>query len=704
MVHHNFKKETISVSVGNKTLKFETGKVARQAGGSILLHCGETVVFASACASEKPPEGADFFPLRVDYQEKYSSVGRTASGFIKREGRPAEREILTSRLIDRPIRPMFDDGYKNEVQLLAYVFSYDGAHLPDVLAICAASAALVISDIPLIKPIGAVRVGLINGQFVINPTAEEMKESALDLVLAGTEDAILMIEGFCDFLTEEQVIEAIETGHKAIREICHTLAHWQKQIGKPKKTDTIHHIPEAVTNAVRASAASLISSALKISSKAEREKVLGEIKETVLKALLPEGTSLTKNDVLAAYKNLQSSLMRKMILEEKKRIDGRGLKEIRPIDIEQGLLPRTHGSSLFTRGETQSLAVCTLGGENTAQRYEDLHGEGSQKFYLQYFFPPFSVGEVGRIGSPGRREIGHGKLAERALAATLPSAEDFPYVIRIESNITESNGSSSMATVCGGTLSLMDAGVPIKRPVAGIAMGLILEGDKHAILSDILGAEDALGDMDFKITGDDRGITAFQMDIKVEGITHHIMKQALSQAKEGISHILQKMLSVCPQPKKEMSIYAPRIETMQIKQSKIGLVIGPGGKQIRAIIEETGVEININDDGLVSIASSNPDAMNRAKEIIHSLTAEAEIGKIYAGRVVSVKDFGLFVEIFPGKEGLCHISEISTTRIQNINDAPFRMGDKIEVKVLDINEKGQIRLSHRAILEEAAAR
>lgn len=698
-------RETLSVTVGNKTLKFETGKVARQANGSIMLHCGDTVVFASACAAPTASAEIDFFPLRVDYQEKYSSVGRTASGFIKREGRPSEREILTSRLIDRPLRPMFEEGYYNEVQLLAYVFSYDGQHQPDVLAICAASAALVISDIPLVKPVGAVRMGLINGQFAVNPTVDEMKQSKLDLVLAGTEDAILMIEGFCDFLTEEQVLEAIDHGQKAIREICHQLNGWREKLGKPKKLDTLRKIPHELNTAVHTSAATLIESALRIALKQEREKVLAEIKETVMATLVTEESKWHKVDVLLSYKNLQSSLMRKMVLAEKKRIDGRGLKDIRPIDIEQSILPRTHGSSLFTRGETQALAVCTLGGENTAQRFEDLHGEGSQRFYLQYSFPPFSVGEVGRIGSPGRREIGHGKLAERALAAILPPQEEFPYVIRLESNITESNGSSSMASVCGGCLSLMDAGVPVKRPVSGIAMGLILEGDQHVILSDILGAEDALGDMDFKVTGDDAGITAFQMDIKVEGITPKIMREALSQAKEGRKHILHKMLTVCPKAKEEMSVYAPRIETIQIKPSKIGIVIGPGGKQIRAIIEETGVQIDIDDTGLVSIVSNDREAMDRAKAIIHGLTAEAEIGKTYNGRITSIVQFGFFVEIFPGKEGLCHISEISNTkRIQNIHDIPFREGDKIDVKVLDINDRGQIRLSHKAILEETANR
>jgi polyribonucleotide nucleotidyltransferase len=699
-------RETITINVGNKTLKLETGKIARQANGSVVLTCGETVVFASACAAPTASAEIDFFPLRVDYQEKYSSVGRTASGFIKREGRPSEREILASRLIDRPIRPMFEEGYYNEVQLLSYVFSYDGLHQPDVLAICASSAALTISDIPLVKPIGAVRMGLIGGHFVVNPTVEEMKESKLDLILAGTEDAILMIEGFCDFLTEEQVIEAIEKGQKAIHDFCHQLKAWREKVGKPKKLDTLRKIPHEVTTAVHSAAATLLDSALRISAKQEREKALAEIKETVLKTLMPEGETPkhTKTDIALAYKNLQSSIMRKMVIQEKKRVDGRGLKDIRLIDVEQSILPRTHGSSLFTRGETQSLAVCTLGGENTAQRYEDLHGEGTQRFYLQYFFPPYSVGEVGRMGTPGRREIGHGKLAERALAAVLPKQEDFPYVIRLESNITESNGSSSMASVCGGCLALMDAGVPVKRPVSGIAMGLILEGDEYVILSDILGAEDALGDMDFKITGDDTGITAFQMDIKVEGITHKIMREALAQAKEGRQHILHKMLAVCPRYKEEMSIYAPRIETMQIKPSKIGIVIGPGGKQIRAIIEETGVQIDIDDTGLVSIASTNPDAMARAKAIIHGLTAEAEIGKIYNGRITSIVQFGFFVEIFPGKEGLCHISEISNTRIQNIHDTPFREGDKVDVKVIDINDRGQIKLSHKAVLEETAAR
>lgn len=697
-------KDILTISFGGKTLTLETGKVARQAGGSVMLRYEDTVILSTACRAAAPSEGIDFLPLRVDYQERYSSVGRTAGGFIKREGRPTERETLISRLIDRPLRPMFEEGYYTETQVLAYVYSYDSISTPDVLAICAASAALVLSDIPLLKSIGAVRVGYLENRFVINPTVEEMKSSKLDLVLAGTEDAILMIEGYCDFLTEEQVIEAIETGHAAIREICVQLDAWREKIGRPKHLEGLRLIPQEVDQAVHNFCSDRLYRALRIGAKTERETEIGTIKTAMITELLPEeNPKFQKLDVMLAFKKLQSDLMRKMILEENRRIDGRALDEVRSIDVEQSILPRTHGSSLFTRGETQAIAVCTLGGESNAQRYEDLHGEGTHRFYLQYFFPPFSVGEVGRMGAPGRREVGHGKLAERSLSAILPKQEEFPYVIRLESNITESNGSSSMASVCGGCLALMDAGVPVKRPVSGIAMGLVLEGDRYAILSDILGAEDALGDMDFKIAGDENGITAFQMDIKVEGITTQIMKSALAQAKLGRVHILRKMLEACPKPREEMSSFAPRIEVMQIKPSKIGIVIGPGGKQIRAIIEETGVQIDINDSGLVSIASTNSEAMEKAKQIIHNLTAEVEIGKTYTGRITSIVPFGMFVEIF-GKEGLCHISEISHQRIQNIHDTPFREGDTIDVKVLDINDRGQIKLSHKALLEQPAHR
>lgn len=694
-------RETITVQVGDNQLIFETGKIARQANGAVIVRCGETIVFTSACAAHKADPNTDFFPLRVDYQEKFSSAGKTVSGFIKREGRPSEREILVSRLIDRPLRPLFEDGFYNETQVLSYVWSYDGANLPDPLAICGASAALVISDIPLIKPIGAVRVGYLDGKFIINPTTEQMSKSKLDLMIAGTEDAVLMIEGFCDFLTEEQVLQAITAGHESIKVICHALAQWQKKIGKEKNRTTLHKLPAELFSEVEKIAAPLLEKALRIRDKQQREEAQSQVTTAVNQALLPEGQEQNHKypatHVAYALKDVSSKMMRRMIVNENIRSDGRRSDQIRQIDIENGLLPRAHGSSLFTRGETQAMAVCTLGGEGMGQRFEDLDGEKTSRFYLQYFFPPFSVGEVGRVGAPGRREVGHGKLAERALMALIPPKEEFPYVLRMESNITESNGSSSMATVCGVCLALMDAGVPIKRPVAGIAMGLILEKDKHTILSDILGIEDALGDMDFKITGDHEGITAFQMDIKVEGITLEIMAAALKQARDGRIHILNKMLEVCPKYKDQMSRYAPRIETIQIKPSKIAVVIGPGGKQIRAIIEQTGVQIDIDDSGLVSIAATDLESIEKAKGIIHGLTADIEIGRIYTGKVTSIAPFGLFVEILPGKEGLCHISEFDTARIENLGDF-VKQGDTVSVKVLDINERGQIKLSRKATL------
>ncbi len=698
MKHHEMR-----VLVAGQELIFETGKIARQAHGAVTIRCGDTMVLATACASPEPLADVDFLPLRVDYTEKFSAAGKTLAGFIKREGKPAEREILASRLIDRPIRPMFEEGYFHDVQILSYVWSYDGVNSPDVLAICAASCALSISEIPLIKPIGAVRVGHVNGQFVVNPTVAQQKISTLELVVAGTEDAILMIEGSCKFLTEEQVLTALELGHDAIRTICRAIGDWQDRIGKPKKKDTLKVLDPQIIKAVDALIAHPLKDATKIKEKKEREKAFSLLEDQARQALCVETNTpcYSEVDVKAACKKLQSDAMRKMILDGNIRCDGRSTTDIRPIDIEQGLLPRAHGSSLFTRGETQTMAVCVLGGDSMAQRFEDLEGEGSQRFYMQYFFPPFSVGEVGRSGPPGRREIGHGKLAERALQAVLPTKEAFPYTIRLESNITESNGSSSMASVCGGCLAMMDAGIPIERPVAGIAMGLILEQDRFAILSDILGVEDALVDMDFKVTGDHEGITAFQMDIKVEGITAAIMKTALEQAKKGRIHILNKMLNACPKSREEMSVWAPRIETIQVKPSKIGTIIGPGGKQIRAIIEQTGVDININDDGLVSLASNSLKGLEEAKAIIQGLVAEVEVGKVYEGTISSIVDFGLFVEILPGKEGLCHISEIDNVRIENMFEyakQKFKVGDKMTVLVKDINDRGQVKLSRRALL------
>jgi polyribonucleotide nucleotidyltransferase len=689
--------ESVSVKIGKQTITFESGQIARQANGSVVLRCGETMLMSTACASDKPLEGVDFLPLRVDYQEKFSSIGKTLSGFIKREGRPSEREILGSRLIDRPLRPLFDEGYFNEIQVLTFVYSYDGINTPDVLAICAASCALTISDIPLKKPIGGVRVGYINNEFVINPSKEELKTSQLDLILAGSEDAILMIEGYCDFLSENQVIDAIELGHESIKELCIAQHELRKKIGKAKKRE-LHIVSKDVTENIEKLGKNKIQEALQIVSKQQRDEALNTISEEIINELNPDAQSpvYELRDLKYAIKKLKASLMRNTILKDKIRIDGRKLDEIRKISVQPRFLPRTHGSALFTRGETQSLAVCTLGGETMAQRYEDLHGEGASRFYMQYFFPPFSVGEVGRMGPPGRREIGHGKLAERALSAILPEQATFPYVMRLESNITESNGSSSMASVCGGCIAMMDAGVPIKRPVSGIAMGLILEGDQFEILSDILGTEDALGDMDFKITGDKDGITAFQMDIKVEGITSSIMRAALDQAKKGRIHILNEMLKVCPESQEKLSIYAPKIDTVQIKQNQIGTLIGPGGKNIRAITEDTGVQIDISDEGLVSIASTDSDAIEKAKEMIINLTGDVEIGKIYNGRIKTITDFGLFVEIY-SKQGLCHKSEVSHTEIKNLNDF-FKIGDKIDVKVLHINDRGQIKLSHKALL------
>lgn len=697
----SLERKIVTLVVDGKEMSFETGKIARQAGGAVIVRSGETLVFNTACAAPEAAEDADFFPLRVDYQEKFSSAGKTLGGFIKREGRPSEKETLTSRMIDRPLRPMFEDGYYNEVQVLSFVWSYDGIHAPEALAICGASAALAISEIPLIKPIAGVKVGMVNGALKVNPTQEEMKSSTLDLMLAGTDDAVLMIEGFCDFLTEDQVMAAIEYGHHWIKEICHAITKLQKLCGKEKHRSTLKKIPAPLLAEVERIASPLLTPALRVVEKKKREEALQKVSAAVYSELLPEGkeAKYSKGDVDKALKEINSKVMRRMILNENLRPDGRDTTSIRFIDIEQSLLPRAHGSSLFTRGETQSMAVCTLGGDNMAQRFEDLNGEGAKRFNLQYFFPPFSVGEVGRIGSPGRREVGHGNLAERALAAIIPSKTQFPYSIRVESNITESNGSSSMATVCGCCLAMMDAGVPILRPVAGIAMGLILEGADFKILSDILGIEDALGDMDFKITGDKDGITAFQMDIKVEGITPAIMRQALNQAKAGRTHILEKMLAVVPKYREAMSAYAPRIETMQISTKKIAAVIGPGGKQIRAIIEQTGVEINIDDSGLICISAVNLDSIEKAKAIINSITAEVEINKVYTGKITSVVEFGVFVEILPGKEGLCHISEFDHMRLNKMSDHA-KPGDTISVKLIDITERGQLKLSRKATIPQ----
>ena len=690
--------ETFSVTLDkDKTLIFETGKIARQADGAVLVKMNETWVFSSACAASLS-EAVDFLPFRVDYQEKFSSAGKTSGGFLKREGRPSEKEILVSRLIDRSLRPSFPNRLMQDIQILSYVWSYDGKTLPDPLAICGASAALAISEVPQNCIVAGVRVGLVGGKWVINPTKDELDASKLDLVMAGTASAVLMIEGHCDFLTEEQVLEAISFGQVYIAKICNAIEAWQKAIGKEKQFSAVLDLPEDVQNVVSDFIKEKFAKALSLRNKEALEQASKELEEAVVTNLVQEEGDFSLLNVKAAFKNAKSNQMRALIKDLGIRVDGRNTTEIRPISIEPSFLPRTHGSCLFTRGETQSMAVCTLGGENMAQRFEDLNGDGAARFYLQYFFPPFSVGEVGRIGSPGRREIGHGKLAEKALSHVLPETSRFPYTIRVESNITESNGSSSMASVCGGCLALMDAGVPIKAPVAGIAMGLILDQDQAIILSDISGIEDHLGDMDFKVAGTVDGITAFQMDIKVEGITHQVMEQALAQAKQGRSHILNLMMQVMSSPKGAVSKYAPRIETMQINTSKIATVIGPGGKQIRQIIERSGAQVDINDNGIISIAASTQESINKAKELIEGLTGEVEVGKIYNGRVTSVTTFGAFVEVLPGKEGLCHISELSKQKVENTADV-VKEGDMLAVKLLSINEKGQLKLSHKATLE-----
>lgn len=691
--------EPVEVEVGGIILVFETGVLGKQANGSVLLRANDTVIFSSVCGTKQASEEVDFFPLRVDYQEKFSAAGKTLNGYIKREGRPTQRETLICRLIDRPIRPLFPKGYFAEVQVVTNLLSHDPEVSPDPLAFCATSAALLISDLPFTKPIGAVRVGYINNAFIINPTIKQQEESKLDLLLAGTEDAILMIEGYCDFLTEEQVLEAIETGHKSIKKICHALTEWQKKVGKEKDFSAIADIPQETENAIKEIVGDRLNSAINIKTKQERESAISQIKDEVMEKLFPEGekSNHLKRDVMLSFKEQTSNAMRQSILETNTRPDGRRTDEIRPISIKQSILPRTHGSSVFTRGETQALAVATIGGEGMAQRFETIFEAASERFYLQYQFPPYSVGEVGRIGPPSRREQGHGKLAERAIMPVLPEKTQFPYVIRLESNILESNGSSSMASVCGGCLALMDAGVPIKKPISGIAMGLILTQDKCAILSDISGTEDALGDMDFKLTGDAEGITAFQMDIKIEGITTDIMRRALEQAKKGREHILEKMIAVCPKPREHLSEYAPKIEVMQVKPSKIAIIIGPGGKQIRQIVEETGVDVDIDDDGVVSITGIEAEGVAKAKKIIEDLVAEVEVGKTYDGKIVSIVNFGMFVEVIAGKEGLCHISEVANTRIESL-EGLFKEGDRLKVKVLDINDRGQIKLSHKATL------
>ncbi len=700
------KQETVEVNVGGKTVRLETGRMARQADGAVVLWVEGTVVIATAVASKTIKPGTDFLPLTVDYQERAYAAGKIPGGFFKREGKPSEREILNSRLVDRPIRPLFPEGFYYDTQVIASVVSADRSGVTDVMAVVAASAALTISDIPFHDPMGAVRVGCIDGNFVINPDLEQQEKSSIDLVVAGTADAIMMVEGKASEVSEELFLEAIRTAHNACQPIIAAQIELQKKAGKVKRSLPPVPVRPELMDRIRQGGKESLSAVLVMSDKKAREDKTSEIRSTLSKELFPDGfkDAHEEKEFSTGFHDLERELLRAMVLDQGIRADGRKTTEIRPITIEVGILPRTHGSALFTRGETQSLSVATLGTSDDEQRIDALEGESTKRFMLHYNFPAFSVGEVKPMRGPGRREIGHGNLAERALLPILPSREAFPYSIRLVSDILESNGSTSMATVCGGTLAMMDAGIPIKAPVAGIAMGLIKEGDRVAILSDILGIEDHLGDMDFKVTGTDSGVTAVQMDIKIKGITLEIMKKALDQAREGRIHIMGKMKASMPSVRATMSPYAPRILTIQVKQDKIREVIGPGGKMIRSITEKTGVKIDIEDSGLIRVASADEEAARKAIEMINQIVAEAEVGKIYLGEVKTVADYGAFVEIMPGTTGLCHVSQLEPRRVEKVTDV-VNEGDDIVVKVLEVDRQGKIRLSRKeAIAEEGEGR
>ncbi|MGA0343794.1 MAG: polyribonucleotide nucleotidyltransferase [Arenicellales bacterium] len=677
-------------------MRLETGQIARQASGAVMASLGETVVLVTVVAARES-SGRDFFPLTVDYEERTYAAGRIPGGFFKREGRPAEKAILTARLIDRPIRPLFPDGFNNEVQIVVTVMSVDPEIDPDIVAMVGASAALSISGVPFNGPIGAARVGFVDGQYVLNPTASQLKESKLDLVVAGTESAVLMVESEADQLTEEQMLGAVVFGHEGGRAAITAIKELAAKVGVSRWDWSAEDNDNSLLEKVAAAVGADITAAYQIPDKAARQQAMSAAREKASSTLLGEASDDAEAErVKGAIKTLEKKTVRGRILANEPRIDGRDKETVRPIAIETGLLPRTHGSALFTRGETQAIVTCTLGTERDAQIIDALEGERRDPFMLHYNFPPYCVGETGRVGSPKRREIGHGRLAKRAILAVLPSAEDFPYVIRAVSEITESNGSSSMATVCGTSLALMDAGVTIKAPVAGVAMGLIKEGDDFAVLTDILGDEDHLGDMDFKVAGTQDGVTALQMDIKIDGITREIMEQALAQAKRGRLHILGEMAKAITAPREEMSRYAPRITTMSIPTDKIRDVIGKGGVTIRAISEATGAAIDIEDDGTIKIATSDLSAAEEARRRIEQITAEVEAGTVYEGKVVRLMDFGAFVNILPGKDGLVHISQISDERVANVSDK-LAEGDVVKVKVLEVDKQGRIRLSMKAV-------
>jgi len=686
---------------GGQTLTLETGRVARQADGAIMATLGETVVLCAVTAARSVKEGQDFFPLTVHYQEKYSAAGRIPGGFFKRERGATEKETLVSRLIDRPIRPLFPEGFYNEINVICQVLSYDGHNEPDILAMVAASAALTISGVPFMGPIGAARVGYIDGEYVLNPTLDQVKAGDLELVVAGTQGAVMMVESEAKELSEEVMLGAVMFAHRACKTVVDAIIDLAEQAAK----DPWEMAPQADLSAAKTKLKKLIGKdiekAYKLTDKSARSSLLNEARAKA-KAAFADAAAQDQMAANKLVKKLEAEIVRGAILKDGRRIDGRDTKTVRPIEAMVHFLPRAHGSALFTRGETQAICTTTLGTKDAEQMIDGLTGLSYENFMLHYNFPPYSVGEVGRFGAPGRREVGHGKLAWRALHPVLPSKEEFPYTIRVLSDITESNGSSSMATVCGGSLSMMDAGVPLKRPVSGIAMGLILEGKDFAVISDILGDEDHLGDMDFKVAGTSAGITSLQMDIKIAGVTEEIMRIALAQAGEGRAHILGEMAKALDHTREELSSHAPRIETMSVPKEKIRDIIGTGGKVIREIVATTGAKVDIDDDGTVKISSSDPEKIEAARKWIQGITMEAEVGKIYDGKVVNLVDFGAFVNFMGGKDGLVHVSEIKNERVAKVSDV-LAEGQEVKVKVLEIDQRGKVRLSMRVVDQETGA-
>ena len=689
------------IDFGGRPISIEMGKMAKQANGSAVVRYGDTMVLVTACAAKEAVEGKDFLPLTVNYMEMTYAAGKIPGGFFKREGRPSEKEVLCSRLIDRPLRPLFPEGYFNETQIIATVLSLDPENDPEIAAMIGASAALGVSEIPFNNPIAGVRVGRINGKFMCNPTYKQQKESDIDLIVAGSHDAIIMVEGGAKMVSEDELLDAMMFAHDSMQNVIKLQKNMMEEIGKPKMKTPLINIDNALVSKVKDFADGKIKEALNIPSKQERYQRLSDISKELTEALKPKYEG-REDEVIKMFEDMKYRILRESVLSTHTRIDGRGLTDIRPITCEIGLLPRTHGSALFTRGETQAMVVTTLGTSEDEQKIDALSGWEYKTFMLHYNFPPFSVGEVKMLRGPGRREVGHGALAERAVTKILPDSDKFPYTIRVVSDILESNGSSSMASICGASLSLMDAGVPTKDAVAGIAMGLIKEEERVVVISDILGDEDHLGDMDFKVAGTENGITAFQMDIKITGVTKEILRQAIYQAKEGRLHILKKMREAISSPRTELSVHAPRIITIYVKQEKIKDVIGPGGKNIKGIIEKTGVKIDIDDSGKVNIASSDDEAAQKAIAMVKELTQEAEVGKIYLGKVRKIMDFGAFVEIFPGTDGLIHISQLAEERVKDVKDI-LREGDEVLVKVLEVDKQGKIRLSRKEALGKAVA-